>query len=603
MYKKIISFSLLGTLLILNGVFTASLRAEDKLPSIWDDFDTPSSKTSSTTQNGASPVQSQIKSNKQVVPFNSQRTTSRPPQNGYSSEVKISPDPFKLLEELNDPNAPPPQNDFLSGQDDPQGRDLQRALPLDIPLSDRQLDILDPIELDVDSPNVLSLSLEKALLISLQSNLPQRIIDETVIRDRWRFWNTGSSLLPDGFLGYNDVRRSGGSSFSSSTGTPINSGSNYIAQLGVRYTLGPAQVFSTLASYYDWMANTRFQGANLQDLMRQTANQYYDVMRARAELAVRIEAVKQAKIQLSLNQKLDEAGVGTRFAVLQATEQLAENELALQEQQSAARIAEIQLLTTMNVPLGTDIRLEESQITKKTLVSPDYQMGELIDYAFTNRPDIGRRQFAVKAARQRVNQAIAGYVPSLTASYSMNSFADRFGPSVDPRNIDTLKTASLGVDWPLLTGMGLTNLSNINVRRAESRQAGLELQNEKLQIEGQLRDAFLRSQSSQKQISTSQNQLDAATEGIKLARIRLQNGVGTNIDLIDTQRNYVNSLVNIVRAIAQYNQAQIDMLRAMGVISVHSILDQDFAFASAAVDDTVEEDQEDFQQADYSSGV
>ena len=80
-------------------------------------------------------------------------------------------------------------------------------------------------------------------------------------------------------------------------------------------------------------------------------------MKARGELAVRIEAVRQANIQLKLNEKLDEAGVGTRFSVLQAKEQLAENELALIAQQSNARIAEIQLLNTLNMPLGTDLRL------------------------------------------------------------------------------------------------------------------------------------------------------------------------------------------------------------------------------------------------------
>jgi outer membrane protein TolC len=613
-FSKISSKSLLIASLFAFAFAPAPSKAEDTLPSVWNDFDPVNAEK----YNSGNTNQRELPSKKNVIieteqvpvapkvisqPIKAKRVAPIPTQNIVEqSTIKTgnSPDPFKMIDELNDPNAPPPKTDFLNGSDDPEGSNLEKALPLDIPLSERQADILDPIELDINTANLLDLNIEKALLISLQSNLPQRIIDETVIRDKWRFWNTGSSLLPDGFLGYNVVNRKGGSSFSSTTGTPINVGTNYIAQIGARYTLGPSQLFSTIAAYYDWMANSKFSGANLQDLMRQTVNQYYEVMRARGELAARIEAVRQSNIQVALNEKLDQAGVGTKFAVLQAKTQLAENELALLAQQSATRISEVQLLTILNLPLETDIRLEESQISKRTLVSPEYSIDELVDSAMSHRPDITRRRFSYKASKQRVNQAIAGFAPSFSASYTLNSFATNFGRSLEPRNLDQFKTGSLGMDWPILKGIGLYQISDINQKRAESRQAGLELENEKLQINGQVRDAFLRSGASEKQIDAAERQLEAATEGIRLARIRLQNGVGTNIDLIDTQRNYVNALVGKVRAVVQYNQAQVDLLKAIGLISVESILNGDYSVkAMDEVADDVEED--DFQQAGYSA--
>lgn len=522
-------------------------------------------------------------------------------QNNIQNSGQPKPvDPFKLLRELQDPNAPKPKNSLLNGSDDPAGQNLEKRLPLDEPLSERFAnDILDPIELDVDQADVLQLNIEKALLISLESNLPQRIIDETVIRDKWRFWTTTSGLLPDGFYSYsmNDQSLSGGVS---AAGTSLSAGTTHTTSLGARYNLAPSEVFSTLASYYDWMANSSFQGASLQDLMRRTVNQYYEVMRARGELAVRIEAVKQAKIQLELNEKLEQAGVGTRFAVLQAREQLAENQLALLSQQSSARIAEIQLLTTLNVPLGTDIRLEESEIQRSTLISPDYSITELVDLAITNRPDIRRRQLAVRAARHRVKQSVASaFAPSLSTTASLFEQSRDFGDSFKLSE----SRFQLGVDLPILTGMGLGLISPINESRAISRQTGLELENEILNIEGEVRDAFLRSQASEKRIGVAEQQLQAATEGIKLARIRLANGVGTNIDLIDTQRNYVNALVNKVRAIVEYNQAQVDILRSTGLISIDSVLNKDyFNKASDGTSDELENLEEDgFEDAGYSS--
>ena len=556
---KILALSLVAVL----GLNPAQAEETESAKSVWNGEDYPS--------------------NKKIVPH----SEAQPAQNS----VNIKPDPFQMVKDLSGPGPEAETEDL-----DPQGENLSKYIPLDIPLSERQEDILDPIQLDVDSDEVLDLSLEKALLIGLESNLPQRIIAETVTRDKWRFWQTGSYLLPDGFLGYTAVKRTGGSSFSSTTGTPINEGANYIAQFGVRYTLGPSQFFNTRASYYDWRANSQFQGSNLQELMRQTANQYYEVMRARGELAVRIEAVRQGKIQLDLNEQLDTAGIGTKFAVLQSKQQLAENELALEAQQSVARIAEVQLLTVLNMPLGTDLRLEESEIYKHTLMSPSYAIGDLIGFAMSNRPDITRRQLALKAARQRVNQSISEFAPNIVSSASINSYENEFGKSLEPRNLDTFKTASLGLDWPLLQGLGLRQISSINQKRAESRQAGLELENEMLQIENQVRDAFLRSSASEKQISTAEEQLTAASEALRLAQIRLKNGVGINIDLLDTQRNYVNAMISKVRAIIQYNQAQIDLLRSVGLISVDNILNGEFA----SIDDGLEEESDDWQNTNYS---
>lgn len=624
-----LSLSLVGLL-----CSSQSAKAEETLQNIWNDFDVsnpnlPLPKEQAVTPEIEKPALVKIPK-AQLKPVAAKAIVSQPQEEkssslkeakneqsinldfkstGIGKQVQLpSQDPYELLHEVQESQNKPAPSLYLDGGNDPAGKNLERQLPLGEPLSERFAnDILDPIELDVDSNAILDLSIQRALVLGLQQNLPQRIIDETVIRDKWRFWGTFSGLLPDVFGSYNLLSsgRPPAASSQQAIGNNFLSGISHRSQLGVSYNLAPSEIFSTLASYYDWMANSSFQSSSLQDLMRQITNQYYDVMRARGELAVRIEAVKQAKIQLGLNEKLEQAGVGTKFAVLQAREQMAENELALLSQQSSARIAEIQLLTTLNMPLGTDIRLEENEIFRRTLVSPDYPMGELVDLAMTHRPDIRRRQFAFKAARKRVVRSVAdAFTPTFGVQASTARIERGFTRSLDVDfDRDTnFKSVSFQVNMPILTGLGLGQISPINEQRALSRQAGLELENEMLQIEAQVRDAFLRSQSADKQIEAADRQLSASTEGIKLARIRLQNGVGTNIDLIDTQRNYVNSLVNKVRAIVEYNQAQVDLLRSIGLISTSDILNQTMAYRDdiEALDDEDEKDNG-FQSAGYSS--
>ncbi|MDX1921324.1 MAG: hypothetical protein SFU25_11405, partial [Candidatus Caenarcaniphilales bacterium] len=216
-------------------------QAKGESTNIWNDFDVDDPNL----QVKNSPAQDEEPTIKQQVQQRAQQKSRRAPNNlnqaADTSEIQKNiqnsgqpkpTDPFKLLEELQDPNAPQPKNSLLSGEDDPAGGNLEKKLPLDQPLTERfAQDILDPIELDVNEQDVLDLNIQKALLISLESNLPQRIIDETVIRDKWRFWTTSSGLLPDGFYSYsmNDQSLSGGVS---SAGTSLSAGTTHTTSLG-----------------------------------------------------------------------------------------------------------------------------------------------------------------------------------------------------------------------------------------------------------------------------------------------------------------------------------------------------------------------------------
>ncbi len=527
---------------------------------------------------------------------------------GIFENLPPAEDPYKLIEELTDPNAPIPSSPFFGDDADIAGKRLDKTIPLDRPLTDWQKDMLDPIELDISSESIAKLNLSSTLFRAMQENLPYKVVNETVIRDRWAFWNSSSRLLPDVFLSYNMTDRSIQAARGSLQGFQ-SGGTRTFHQfgLGINYDLSGSEVFNTIASYYDWMANVEFQGSSLQDLLREASNRYFDVMRSRGELAVRIEGVKQAKIQLQLNERLEQAGVGTRFAVLQATEQMAETELSLISQQALARISEIRLLNFLNLPLGTNLVLEENALKKRTLVSQDYEIFDLVEMGLGNRPDITRRSFSYQAAKTRIWQAVADFGPTFSlnanTTSSTNSVSGGVGAAFRPNNVIEFRTIGLGIDWTIGRGLGLGQISSINQRKAEARAASFELQNAKLSVETEVRESFLRSKSAEKQIGTSQKQLDAATEAIKLARIRLANGVGTNIDLLDIQRNYVDALINKVRSIIDYNQSQVDLLRATGLITPSTVLHQTLAFSPYWGKDYAPKGSAyaptDFEQADY----
>jgi outer membrane protein TolC len=59
---------------------------------------------------------------------------------------------------------------------------------------------------------------------------------------------------------------------------------------------------------------------------------------------------------------------------------------------------------------------------------------------------------------------------------------------------------------------------------------------------------------------------------LRVAIVRLDEGVGTDLDVVNAQRDYTNALIAKANAIVQFNIAQVKLLRAVGLISVENIL-------------------------------
>ncbi len=441
-------------------------------------------------------------------------------------------------------------------------------IPAGKPIEDWQANIFEPIKIDLErktEQTIVPLNLEEALLIGMQNNISQQIIDTAINREKWRFVENASLMLPDFGVSYTLEDKTRDHRYYN-YGTLNNLG------FGLKYSISAGELFNSIASYYDWQGASAKSFTNLQDLLKKITVQYYETLKDRGELAVRIEGVKQAQENLNLNEILEEAGVGTRFSTLQSKEQLADNQLSLLSQQAKSRISEVQLLTLLNIPLSSKIELKETGIDIKTLVSPEEDFENLLNIALTSNPKLIENEMSYKASRHRIYEAVSDFTPTLSTTLSTNSLNPHFDKVINPDEYNNITSASVYLNWTILKGLGLGQISKINRRRAESRQLDLEMQQIMLETEDILRETYLQNESAFKQINIADEQLKAAKESVELARIRLQNGIGTNIDLIDTQRNYVNALINKVRTITLYNESQVNLLRALGTISVESIV-------------------------------
>ena len=86
-----------------------------------------------------------------------------------------------------------------------------------------------------------------------------------------------------------------------------------------------------------------------------------------------------------------------------------------------------------------------------------------------------------------------------------------------------------------------------------------------------MRQSYLNTLSTENKITETTSQVRSATEELRLAQLRLQNGLGKNIDVLRAQQDYISALINKAQALRDFNIAQAQLLRDTGVLSTSTL--------------------------------
>jgi OMF family outer membrane factor len=123
-----------------------------------------------------------------------------------------------------------------------------------------------------------------------------------------------------------------------------------------------------------------------------------------------------------------------------------------------------------------------------------------------------------------------------------------------------------------LANLGVAAATNILSARAISQQTMLQANQVLQQVSQQVRGAYLNALTAREQIDVTATGVESSAEELRLANLRVQMGIGTNLELIQAQRDYITALINQAQAIIQSNEAQAQLLHDTGVISVETLL-------------------------------
>jgi OMF family outer membrane factor len=303
----------------------------------------------------------------------------------------------------------------------------------------------------------------------------------------------------------------------------------------------------------------RFQQLDLErareELRLNVANDYYQLQGADENVRIQRSSVNNAQASLRDAQALEQAGVGTRFAVLQAQVQLAQATQRLTDALSQQRIARRQIAARLNLP-------EPIVVTAGDPVAVgglwNFSLEDSIVLAYRNRAELEQQlaQRNISEQQRRIALSELGPQISLAAQYNLSDTFD------DGTNFQDEYSLAGNLRLSLFDGgaaRARARQEEANIAIAETNFAG-----QRNQIRFEVEQAFSNLQSNLENIQTTSVALEQSREALRLARLRFQAGVGTQTEVIDAEDDLTQAEGDRVNAILNYNRALAQIQRSIG---------------------------------------
>jgi outer membrane protein TolC len=285
---------------------------------------------------------------------------------------------------------------------------------------------------------------------------------------------------------------------------------------------------------------------------------YYDLQTADGNVEIGDAAVRSAQASLKDAQAQERAGVGTRFAVLQAQVQVANAEQQLLQAQNQRAVNTRNLARQLNFETPTAITAADTvERSGEWQFSPE----DTILRAYQGRVELNQQLAIERAAKAQEAVAYATINPQLSVFWQGQAY-DNLLDQVT--GIYTGYSTGVQVSWTAFDGGAARAQADQAIADAKTaRFRYIDILNSvRFSVENSL--ALLKT--SDQRIQTASAALTSAEEALRLARLRFQAGVGTQLEVINADRDLTQARVNRLIAIIDYNRALAAIRRSTGTL-------------------------------------
>src|SRR5210317_304898 len=296
-----------------------------------------------------------------------------------------------------------------------------------------------------------------------------------------------------------------------------------------------------------------------QDVILDAKNAYFSILKSQKLMAVAEDTVKQVTAQKEVAENMYQVGMSPLNDLLQSQVQLANDKQRFITAQNNLEISKSQFNTLLRRPVNAAVAIVDIL---------DYTPWEFdIDYCLTqanqNRLELEVADLEVQIAQKDYELSKGNYFPSidLTGNWSRRGTdwdVDGGEGIADKKFWDVRATAT----WDFWQ-WGRTRYG---VKEKLSRRAQAKYRKEDIfdNIELEVKQAFLKTKESEKNITTIEKAIEQAKENLRITEERYKEQVSTTTDVLVAQTLLTETMTNYYNALYDFKIAKAVLYRAMG---------------------------------------
>jgi outer membrane protein TolC len=268
------------------------------------------------------------------------------------------------------------------------------------------------------------------------------------------------------------------------------------------------------------------------------------------------QSVERVHVVLKTAKARLEAGVAPRFDVLRAEAELAAAQEQLLTAQNAVALAKAALNQLLGRP--TNAPIEVAPLPEPITPSSEaLQTETFLTQALAHRPELRSAEAQIQAAQERVNFAKADKNPLLFLSSNYQRQTET------GFSRDYAWSVNLIVQFPIFDSGRRESV--LQEQEALLQQALAQREQLQRQIALEVEQAVRNYQVALQRLNTARAALASAEEAFRLARVRYEAGVGTQVEVLDAQVALTQARANEVRALYDAHKAFARLVYATGL--------------------------------------
>jgi len=296
-----------------------------------------------------------------------------------------------------------------------------------------------------------------------------------------------------------------------------------------------------------------------QDVILDAKDAYFSILKAAKLVDVAEDNVKQIAAQKEVAENMYQVGMSPLNDLLQSQVQLANAKQQLITAINNLDVAKSQFNTLLRRPVNTPVAIAD--ILDYTPIEQD--INYCLAYAEDNREEIDVADIEVQIAEKDYNLTKRDYYPTVNLTGTLTQRGTDWdvngGEGIADKEFWDIRATATWDFWE----WGRTTYG---VREKLSRIAQAKYRKEQIldNIELQVKEAYLRTKESEKNITTVEKAIEQARENLRITEERFKEQVSTATDVLVAQTLLVETMTNYYNALYDYKIAKAVLYRAIG---------------------------------------